>query len=134
MKRCVTALVSALIMIAPLAMSRLGPAQAQETSTPTQEKPKGDVEAGKQLYTDKCEECHGDKGQGVAKMYRLVKATIVPLGSKEAQDKSDDSIRKSMTDGYKKMEPITDPRKLTPEEVENILAFVRTLKQEPAVK
>ena len=130
MKRYITALISVLIIIVPLAISELASPRLEKASALTQDKPKGDVEAGKQLYKERCEECHGDKGQGVPKMYRLVKATIVHLGSKEAQDKSDDFIRKSMTDGYNKMEPITDPRKLTPEEVENILAFVRTLKQE----
>jgi len=99
------------------------------TSTRAQEKPKGDVQGGKALYEDNCQKCHGDKGQGVPRMYRLVKATIVHLGAKEAQERSDEFIRKSMTDGFGKMEAIPDP--LTPQDLENIVAFVRTLKQEP---
>jgi hypothetical protein len=66
-------------------------------------------------------------------MYKLVKAKVVHLGSKEAQDKSDDFIRKSMTVGCcnptNKMEKVTEPRALTSGEVETILAYVRTLKQ-----
>ena len=109
-----------------------------EKPAQTQEKPKGDVAAGdaaagKALYTQFCQKCHATGGEGVAKMYKLVKAKIVHLGSKEAQDRSDDFIRKSMTVGCcaptNKMEKVTEPRPLTSQEVDAILAFVRTLKQ-----
>ena len=119
MKRYGIALTVALLMITLLAMSR---SQAQE-------KPKGDAVAGKALYMTSCKKCHGELGEGVPKMYRLVKATLVHLGSKQAQDKSDAEIRKSMTDGVGKMQAIKDPRPLTPEEMDNIVAFTRTLKQ-----
>ena len=112
------------------------PAQEQpkvEKPAQAQEQPKGDVAAGKALYTQFCQKCHATGGEGVAKMYKLVKAKIVHLGSKEAQDKSDDFIRKSMTVGCcaptNKMEKVTEPRPLTSQEVDAILAFVRTLKQ-----
>ena len=119
MKRYGIALTVALLMIALLAM----------TKSQAQEKPKGDAVAGKALYMTSCKKCHGELGEGVPKMYRLVKAPLVHLGSKQAQDQSDDFIRKSMTDGYKKMQPIKDPRPLTPAELDNIVAFTRTLKQ-----
>jgi mono/diheme cytochrome c family protein len=167
MRRYALVLIVALMIIAPLAISRLGyplalekPTQAQEKSkkdkskkdkdaqsqeetkvekpAQAQEQPKGDVAAGdaaagKALYTQFCQKCHAPGGEGVAKMYKLVKAKIVHLGSKEAQDKSDDFIRKSMTVGCcaptNKMEKVTEPRPLTSQEVDAILAFVRTLKQ-----
>jgi len=126
MRRYAIAMAITLIGIAPLALSNLGVSQAQGT-------PKGDVAAGKELYAKFCQKCHAPDGAGVPKMYKLVKATVVHLGSKEAQEKSDDFIRKSMTDGCckpgNKMEPVKEPRTLTPAEIENVLAFVRTLKQ-----
>jgi len=171
-------MIVALMIIAPLAISRLGqslslekPTQAQEKSkkdkskkdkdAQAQEQPKaekpsqapeqpkvekpaqteqpkgdvaaGDVAAGKALYTQFCQKCHAPGGEGVAKMYKLVKAKIVHLGSKEAQDRSDDFIRKSMTAGCcnptNKMEKVTEPRTLTSQEVDAILAFDRTIKQ-----
>ena len=124
MKRYVIMMISVLMLSAPLAMSKLGSSQAQE-------KPKGDVEAGKALYATHCKKCHGDQGQGVPRMYKLVGATIVHLGSKQAQDQSDDFIRKSMTIGYKKMEPI---KELNAQQIEHILAFTRTLKEGAAPK
>ena len=101
-------------------------APTQEKIAPTQEQAKGDVAAGKALYAVNCKKCHGELGEGNPRMYRLVKATVVHLGSKQAQDKSDAEIRKSMTDGFGKMEPI---KELTAAQVESILAFTRTLKQ-----
>jgi mono/diheme cytochrome c family protein len=131
MKRYVIVMAVALIIISPAALSKQGTSQ-------TQPNPTGDAAAGKELYAKFCQKCHAPDGAGVPKMYKLVKATVVHLGSKEAQEKSDDFIRKSMTDGCckpgNKMEPVKEPRTLTPEEVENILAFVRTLKQEPVAK
>src|SRR5947209_14746720 len=110
----------ALIIIAGLTVIRLGHSLAQE-------KHKGNAETGKGLYMDNCNSCHGDKGQGNPKMYKRLGAVIVHLGSKQAQDKSDESIIKTMTDGFGKMEKMDD---LKPEDIENIVAFVRTLKQE----
>ena len=101
-------------------------APTQEKTAPTQEQGTGDVAAGKALYTVNCKKCHGEQGEGNPRMYRLVKATVVHLGSKQAQDKSDAEIRKSMTDGFGKMEAI---KELTAAQVESILAFTRTLKQ-----
>jgi mono/diheme cytochrome c family protein len=119
MRRYVIAMTAVLMMTVPLVMSRLGDSQAQE-------KPKGNVEAGKALYATHCKKCHGAEGQGNPAMYKRVKATVVHLGSKQAQDKSDAEIRKSMTHGFGKMEAV---KELNAEQIEHILAFTRTLKQ-----
>ena len=126
MRRYAIAMSVALMIIASLFLAKPGDSRAQEQS-------KGDAAAGKELYVKFCQKCHAPDGQGVPKMYKLVKAKIVHLGSMEAQRKSDDFIRKSMTVGCcnpsNKMEKVTEPRALTSEEVEAILAYVRTLKQ-----
>jgi len=83
-----------------------------------------DVEAGKNLYGKFCQKCHGARGEGVPRMYQLVDAKIVHLGSKQAQSKSDAEIKKAMLDGLGKMEAVDD---LTPQQAEKILAFERTL-------
>ena len=83
-----------------------------------------DVEAGKNLYAKFCQKCHGARGEGVPRMYQLVDAKIVHLGSKQAQSKSDAEIKKAMLDGLGKMEAVDD---LTPQQADKILAFTRTL-------
>lgn len=87
---------------------------------------KADVEAGKVLYDKFCKKCHGAEGEGVPRMYDLVGAKIVPLGSKQAQSKSDADIKKSMLEGSGKMEAVED---LTPQQANKILAFERTLSE-----
>lgn len=82
--------------------------------------------AGKALFDKFCKKCHGAQGDGVPRMYQLVEATIVHLGSKQAQQKNDDAIRKSIMDGFGKMEPVED---LSREQLDKIVAFIRTLKQ-----
>lgn len=154
MRRYIVAMTAAFLIVAPFAMSRWGdsqaqekptkaekkaaktqeqpaqtqekPAQTQEKPAQTQEKGEGDVEAGRGLYTINCKKCHGDQGEGNPRMYKLVKATLVHLGSPAAQNKSDAEIRKATTAGFGKMEAV---KGLTPEQVTDILAFTRTLKQ-----
>lgn len=86
----------------------------------------GDPVAGKKLYGDMCQSCHGEKGEGNPAAYKKVKAKIVHLGSDEAQNKSDDSIRKAMTAGVGKMDKVEDIE--NPQQVEDILCFIRTLR------
>ena len=93
----------------------------------------GNVASGQKLYQDFCQSCHGEKGEGNPAAYKKVKATkIVHLGSAEAQDKSDDFIRKTMTEGWQKMEKVEDLE--TPQQVEDVLAFVRTLRLKALAK
>ena len=87
---------------------------------------KADVEAGKVGYDKFCKKCHGEKGEGVARMYALADAKLLSLGSRQTQSKSDQEIKKSITDGVGKMEPVED---VTPQQVNQIVAFMRTLKE-----
>jgi mono/diheme cytochrome c family protein len=88
---------------------------------------KGDANAGQVPFTKKCALCHGKDGNtpnaGVAKMF---KATIPQLGSSEIQSKSDDEIKKVVTEGFGKMKPVTP---LSENDVQNVIAYVRTIKK-----
>jgi len=78
-------------------------------------------EDGKALYTKKCAMCHG--ADGVAKP---VAKGSPNLNDPEWQKKTaDDAIATTIVHGKNKM-PKND--KLTPEQVQAIVAFVRTLK------
>ena len=87
----------------------------------------GDATAGKAIFTKSCATCHGADGnspkEAIAKM---LKAEIPPLGASDVQAKSDDEIKKVITEGYEKMKPI---KGLADKDVSNVIAFVRTIKK-----
>ena len=87
----------------------------------------GDATAGKAAFAKSCSTCHGADGnspkEAIAKM---LKAEIPLLGSGDVQAKSDDEIRKAITEGYEKMKPI---KGLSDKDVRNVIAFVRGIKK-----
>ncbi len=85
----------------------------------------GDAAKGKAVYTAKCASCHAAGGEGKEAIGKMFQVTMKPLGSKEIQDKSDAVLTKGIEEGVGKMKPV----KLTPAEVADVLAFVRTLKK-----
>jgi len=56
----------------------------------------------------------------------LLNVTFKPLGSEEIQKKTDAEFKKIITEGKDKMKPVKD---LSDADMDNIIAFVRTLKQ-----
>ena len=86
----------------------------------------GDVEAGKAAYTKKCATCHGKDGQASEKMAKMFKVEMRHLGSPEVQGKSDEQLQKDSVEGVGKMKPV---KGLNDEDIKNLMAFVRTLKQ-----
>ncbi len=85
---------------------------------------KGDAAAGKAVFTKSCSSCHGPDGAGKDAIAKMFKVTMRPLGSKEVQARSDAEIRKIITEGNGKMKPV----KLEGADLDNVIAFVRTLK------
>ena len=81
---------------------------------------------GKTLFGSKCQPCHGPNGEGKPAIAKMLNATMHPLGSKEVQAKPDADLRKMMTAGGGKMKPVTG---LTDQQADDIVAFIRTLKQ-----
>jgi mono/diheme cytochrome c family protein len=85
-----------------------------------------DAAAGKAVYAKKCQVCHGASGQGNPGMAKALKVEMKSLGSAEVQGKSDADIKKIITEGMGKMRPISG---LSSGDIDNVIAFVRTLKQ-----
>ncbi len=85
---------------------------------------KGDATAGKAVYTKKCATCHGTAGEGKEAIFKMMKAEVKHLGSKELQAKTDADWRKAITAGSGKMKPVTG---ITDKEMDDLMAFVRTL-------
>jgi mono/diheme cytochrome c family protein len=86
--------------------------------------PKGNASAGKQVFAAHCQMCHGADGQGNAGLAQMLHTTIPPLGSKEVQALSDAQIQEVIEKGKGKMTPVQG---LSSANVDNVIAFVRTL-------
>ena len=81
-------------------------------------------QTGKDVYAKKCRSCHGD-GSGNPAIAKSLKVTLRHLGSKDVQAKSDAQLKKETTGGIGKMKAV----KLTPEQTNAVVGFLRTLKQ-----
>jgi mono/diheme cytochrome c family protein len=86
---------------------------------------KGDIAKGKTLYS-RCSVCHGDSGEGKEAIGKALGATMPHLGSKEVQSLDDAAIRKVIVEGKGKMKPVVN---LSSQEVDDVIAYVRTLKK-----
>jgi mono/diheme cytochrome c family protein len=90
---------------------------------------------GKVVFEKTCKNCHGPEGKGNPTVNSFWKVKIPRLDSAYVQQKSDAELRKIITGGIRKMEPVrietpTAPHqgKLTSEQVDDAIAYVRTLK------
>jgi mono/diheme cytochrome c family protein len=82
--------------------------------------------AGKEVYTKKCQTCHGADGSGNPGMAKALKVEFKHLGSAEVQKKSDAEIKKVITDGSGKMKPVTG---VAGADLDSVVAYVRSLKK-----
>jgi mono/diheme cytochrome c family protein len=85
---------------------------------------KGDVEKGKALFS-RCSMCHGDSGEGNEAIAKAYGVKMPVLGSKEVQSLDDAALKRIISEGKGKMQPV----KLSDAESDDILAFVRSLKK-----
>ena len=91
---------------------------------------------GKAVYDKTCLNCHGKEGKGDQMRDNFWKVTIPRLNSKYVQGKPDAELKKIILGGVRKMEPVkmgapTLPhrQKITPEEADEVIQYVRTLKK-----
>lgn len=84
----------------------------------------GDEAKGKTLYS-RCAICHGVAGEGNEAMAKAYGVKMPALGSKEVQALNDAALKKIILEGKGKMQPV----KLSGAELDDILAFVRSLKK-----
>jgi mono/diheme cytochrome c family protein len=85
----------------------------------------GDAGAGKAIFAKKCQTCHGASGEGNQGMAKALKVEITHLGSPQVQKKTDAEIKSDILKGVGKMKPVTG---LSDGDIDNVIAFVRTLK------
>lgn len=85
---------------------------------------KGDPVKGKAVYS-RCSICHGDEGEGKDAIAKALGAKIPHLGSSEVQSLDDAALKKIILEGKGKMQGV----KLSGAEVEDVIAFMRSLKK-----
>jgi len=83
----------------------------------------GDVQAGKAVYDSKCKICHAAGGEGNPAVAKTLNVEFKPMGSKEIQAKSDDELKKQITEGGGKMQPV---KGLTDQQITDVIAFIRS--------
>ena len=84
----------------------------------------GDATAGKAVFDAKCKMCHGADGKGNAAIAKKMNLTFPDITAKDTQSKSDDVLKKRVTEGGKQMKPV---KGLTDEQVTNVIAYVRSM-------
>ncbi len=90
--------------------------------------------SGKVAYNQTCIRCHGPDGKGDKNADKFFNTTIPRLSSGEVQSKSDAELREIITKGSSVMPPVEVDEsgfrhRLPPQDVDTVIAFVRTLKQ-----
>jgi len=82
---------------------------------------------GSAIYMEKCKKCHGEKGEGNPKATEKLCKGVEPekLKLDPIADKSDEEVKKLIVEGKDKMPKYAE--KLTPEEIDAVVAFCRTL-------
>ena len=90
--------------------------------------------SGKSAYNQTCIRCHGPNGKGDKAADKFFSTTIPRLNSAGIQSKTDAELKEIITKGSKAMPPVeTDQsgfrHRLPPQDVDAVVAFVRTFKQ-----
>jgi mono/diheme cytochrome c family protein len=89
---------------------------------------------GKAAYNQTCGKCHGADGKGDADADKYFNTTIPRLSSADVQSKSDAELKQIITQGSSAMPPVEVDEagfrhRLPPQDVDAVIAYVRTLKQ-----
>ncbi len=86
----------------------------------------GGATAGKAVYDRACKACHGVTGEANPGIVKMMKVEIKDLRSQDVQSLSDDDLKKIITEGKGKMQPV---RSVTGKSVDDVIAYIRTLKK-----
>jgi mono/diheme cytochrome c family protein len=83
----------------------------------------GDAVAGKTVYTDKCQLCHGADGEGATGYAKAMGLQPASMASDRVQKKTDAELKKIILEGSGKMKPL---KGLGDADIANVIAYVRT--------
>lgn len=89
---------------------------------------------GKDVFEKICSECHGERGSGNPVANKFYKVQIPRLDSAQVQGMTDEDLKSVIMNGRRKMKPPLAgtpymQHKVKPELLNDVVAYVRTLKQ-----
>jgi mono/diheme cytochrome c family protein len=84
------------------------------------------ADEGKAVFDRACKSCHGADGAGNPTIAKMMKVEIPVLGSSAVQSLPDADLKAVVTKGKGKMKPVAS---VTGNQVDDVIAFVRTLKK-----
>jgi mono/diheme cytochrome c family protein len=85
-----------------------------------------DANAGKAVFDRSCKSCHGADGTANPAVAKMMKVEIGDLKSAAVQSMTDADLKKIVTGGKGKMQPV---KSLDAKQVDDVIAYVRTLKK-----
>jgi len=84
-----------------------------------------DLAKGKSIYGDKCLKCHGEKGKGDGRKAADLEKKPADYTDKAKMAKfTDEDLKKAVKEGKKPMPAFG--KKLTDEQIDNVIAYIRT--------
>ncbi len=92
-----------------------------------------DLAKGKSIYVDKCLKCHGEKGKGDGPKAEDMEKKPADYTDKEKMSKfTDADLKKTVKEGKKPMPAFG--KKLTEEQIDDVIAYVRSFAEATAQK
>ena len=92
-----------------------------------------DLAKGKNIYVDKCLKCHGEKGRGDGPKAEDLEKKPADYTDKEKMSKlTDADLKKTVKEGKKPMPAFG--KKLTEEQIDDVIAYVRSFAETTAQK
>ena len=92
-----------------------------------------DLAKGKKIYVDKCVKCHGEKGKGDGpKAEDLEKKPADHTDKAKMAKFTDEDLKKTVKEGKRPMPAFV--KKLTEEQIDDLIAYVRSLAETTAQK
>ncbi len=90
---------------------------------------KGNAEAGKKLYLESCQSCHGPTGKGDSDMAAYLTPPPANLAAKATQSKTDAQLRKIILEGRPGTAMSSFDGAFEESQLVDLLAYIRSLKQ-----
>jgi mono/diheme cytochrome c family protein len=89
---------------------------------------KGNAEAGKKIYLESCQSCHGPTGKGDSDMAAYLTPPPADLTSKKTQSKKDGQLRKIIVEGVEGTAMSAFGEAFDDQQMADLIAYIRSVK------